>query len=84
MRKFGRFEFGKPEPVETYEGDYMAMERGFVWIFEGDDTFASMTKPRLIAAIRLDGAQSVQEIKAESKKATNLGVLKQATGRKFR
>jgi hypothetical protein len=85
MRKFGRFEFGKSEPVETYEGDYMALETGYVRIFEGDETFvSSLTKPRLIAAIHLDKGQSVREIKAGAKKATDLGVLTQATGRKFR
>ena len=55
MAKFGRFEFGKTEPVETYEGDYMAMERGYVRIFEGElgAVLPSMIPPRLVAAIHL-------------------------------
>ena len=64
MAKFGRYEFGKAEPTEVYEGDYMALETGFVRIFKGDSSFTdAMTKPRLVAAIHLDKGQSVREIK---------------------
>ena len=63
MAKFARFEFGKTEPVETYNGDYMALESGYVRIFSGEP--AGMNPPRLLAAIHLDRGQSVQEIKAQ-------------------
>jgi hypothetical protein len=66
--KFGRFEFGKIEPMETYEGDYMAMERGYVRIFNGEP--AGINPPRLLAAIRLDRGQrcvrSRQELNARN------------------
>ena len=88
MAKFGRFEFGKTEPAETYEGDYMAMERDYVRIFEGQQgaVLPSMIPPRLVAAIHLDSGQSVREIKVEAKNLPkpNLPVLKIPTGRKFR
>jgi hypothetical protein len=85
--KFGRFKFGKTEPSETYEGDYMALETGFVRIFEGDPD--AIAKPRLVAAIRLDKDQSVREIKTEANKVpkqsqVEVPTLGQPTGRKFR
>ena len=65
MAKFGRYEFGKTEPTETYEGDYMTLEKGVVGIFEGNPNFASpIATPRLVAAVQLDKGQSVREIKA--------------------
>jgi hypothetical protein len=84
MAKFGRFESGMVEPVETYEGDYMALERGYVRIFEGDPAGS----PRLLAAIHLDHGQSVQEIKAGNDDGPNPSKkekpLVTATGRRFR
>lgn len=35
MAKFGRYEFGKTEPTEVYEGDYMRQDKGIVSIFRG-------------------------------------------------
>ncbi len=37
MAKFGRCEFGKAEPTETYEGGYMKLDKGYVRIFEGEE-----------------------------------------------
>lgn len=87
MAKFGRYEFGKAEPTEVYEGDYMALETGFVRIFKGDSSFMdAMTKPRLVAAIHLDKGQSVREIKMEVKSPAKQNPFKLETpvGRKFR
>jgi hypothetical protein len=87
MAKFGRYEFGKAEPTETYEGDYMALERGFVRIFEGNPDFVGpIATPRLVAAIHLDNGQSVREIKTveESPAKQKSLTLKTFTGRKFR
>jgi len=67
MAKFGRFEFGKTEPTETYEGDYMKLDaKGYVSIFRNDPSTimgVPTTEPRLIHAIHLDKGQSVREIK---------------------
>ncbi len=92
MAKFGRFEFKAESPAEVYEGDFMALERGYVRIFEGEsgDIIPSLIPPRLIAAIHLDSGQSVREIKAESKgekptkSAEKLKPLRIAQGREFR
>jgi len=89
MAKFGRFEFGKTEPAETYEGGYMALERGYVRIFEGEQSaflLPDMTPPRLLVAIHLENGQSVREIRTEEKNPPKQvpPILKIPTGRKFR
>lgn len=67
MAKFGRFEFGKAEPTEVYEGGYMDMDKGYVRIFEGEQMkFYTKPEGHLVAVIHLDKGQSVREIK-ESK-----------------
>jgi hypothetical protein len=85
MAKYGRFGFGKIEPTETYEGDYMALESGYVRIFQGEP--AGMNPPRLLAAIHVDRGQSVREIKAGNdgqKPSKKDKPFVFATGRKFR
>lgn len=66
MAKFGRFEFGKGQPAEVYEGDYMTTENAYVRIWQGDDPGAFATAmfntPRLLHAIHLDKGQSVRLI----------------------
>lgn len=78
MAKFGRFEFGKPEAVETYEGDRMELDKGYVKIFRGE---RSVLHPHdegdLVAVVHLDKGQSVREI--ETAKQDDGA---QATGRK--
>ncbi len=64
MAKFGRYEFGKAEPTETYEGGYMKLDKGYVRIFEGEERrLYSNDEGHLVAAIYLDKGQSVREIK---------------------
>ncbi len=91
MAKFGRFEFGKNKPAETYEGDYMVLERGYVRIFEGQPAvlLPDMNPPRLVTAIYLDKGQSVREIKTEAMSPakpnpTKVTKLVTPVGRKFR
>ena len=52
MTKFGRFEFGKQAPAETYEGDYMKLDaKGYVSIFRNEPSTimgVPTTEPRLI------------------------------------
>jgi hypothetical protein len=69
-RKFGRFELGKENPAEVYDGDYMTLDnKGFVRILNGDPgVFESMaTPPRLVTAIHLDKGQSVREMSQSAK-----------------
>ena len=68
MAKFGRFEFGKDKPADTYEGDYMELDdKGFIRIFRGkpsgfmNDTLGA-SPAALVNAIHLDKGQSVREI----------------------
>jgi len=65
MAKFGRFELGKVKPLETYDGDFMECEGGYVKIFEGSPIHPSgqSDPPRLLCAIRLSGGQRVAKIK---------------------
>lgn len=64
MAKFGRYEFGKAEPTETYEGDRMELDKGYVRILEGErNRYGLKDEGRLLAAIHLDKGQSVREIK---------------------
>ena len=62
MAKFGRFENGEKEPIETYEGDYMRSEASHVRIFKGGPFMGRDDFSDLVVTIRLGKAQSVQEI----------------------
>ena len=62
MAKFGRFENGATEPIETYEGDYMRSEASHVRIFKGSPIFGKDDLSDLVVTIRLGKAQSVREI----------------------
>jgi hypothetical protein len=59
MARFGRFTFGKEQPIEIYEGDSMKLEKGYVKILNGDPTFDLHA---LVAVIHLDKGQSVRQI----------------------
>ena len=63
MAKFGRYEFGKDKPSETYEGDSMTLEKGYVKIMRGGQDLADFQVGQLIAVIHLDKGQSVREIR---------------------
>ena len=67
MAKFGRFEFGKDEPVETYEGDSMAVQGGYVKILRGAPKKLFDLPEEPIAVIHLAQGQSVREIKDAQK-----------------
>ena len=62
MTKFGRFESGASEPIETYEGDYMRSETNHVQIFKGAEFQGKDDFAELAATIRLSNGQSVREI----------------------
>jgi hypothetical protein len=62
MAKFGRFEFGEDSPSETYEGDRMKLEKGYVKIIRGGQTLIDFETEHLIAVIHLDKGQSMREI----------------------
>ncbi len=62
MAKFGRFENGQAEPIETYEGDYMRSEASHVRIFRGGPFCGKDDFSDLVVTIRLGKAQSVREI----------------------
>ena len=64
MAKFGRFECGSVEPIETYEGDFMRSESAYVRIFKGGDYFGRDDFAELLATIRLSKGQSVREIES--------------------
>jgi hypothetical protein len=67
MTTFGRFEFGAKKPTETFEGDSMTMDKGYIKIFVGEESkLDALQTPRLIVAIHLDKGQSMREIKAEA------------------
>jgi hypothetical protein len=61
MAKFGRFGFGKKEPSETYEGDRMQLEKGYVKILRGGSDLIDLQTEQLVAVIHLDKGQSVRE-----------------------
>jgi hypothetical protein len=62
MAKYGRFECGSTQPIETYEGDFMRSESSYVRIFRGGDWFGKDDFAELLATIRLSKGQSVREI----------------------
>jgi hypothetical protein len=65
MAKFARYDLGKPDPLETYEGDFMECDGGYVKIFQGQPVPNDWQgdPPHLLCAIRLSGGQRVAEIK---------------------
>jgi hypothetical protein len=62
MAKFGRFEFGKDKPSETYEGDRMRLEKGYIKIIRGELELPDFQTEQVIAVIHLDKGQSMREI----------------------
>ncbi len=62
MAKFARYELGKTQPLEIYEGDFMQCDGAYVKIFAGDETVSEFSPPRLLCAIRLSGGQRIAEI----------------------
>jgi hypothetical protein len=64
MAKFGRFENGAMEPIETYEGDYMRSESSHVRIFKAGQFMGRDDFSDLVVTIRLGKAQSVREIES--------------------
>jgi hypothetical protein len=67
MAKFGRFENGATEPIETYEGDYMRSEASHVRIFKGGSFMGRDDFADLVVTIRLGKAQSVRQIVSAQK-----------------
>jgi hypothetical protein len=65
MAKFGRFENGATEPIETYEGDYMRSESSHVRIFKGGQFMGKDDFSDQVVTIRLGKAQSVREIESD-------------------
>jgi hypothetical protein len=65
MAKFGRFEFGKEEPTETYEGDRMQLEKGYVKVMRGEPNLIDLDAEELVAVIHLDKGQSVRELETK-------------------
>lgn len=65
MAKFGRYEFGKDKASETYEGDRMMLEKGYVKIMRGGPDLFDLLTEQLVAVIHLDKGQSVREIETD-------------------
>jgi hypothetical protein len=65
MAKFARYELGKTDPLEIYEGGFMQCDGAYVKIFAGEESTGDaqlLNPPRLLRAIRLSGSQSIAEI----------------------
>jgi hypothetical protein len=60
MAKFGLFERDDEQPILTYDGDYMLMEKAFVKILKY--TSADMGSAEQTANIHLDKGQSVKKL----------------------
>jgi hypothetical protein len=68
MTKFGRFEFGKEEPCEIYEGDHLKLEKGHVKVINGP-SLLDEEADHVVAVIHLDRGQSVRKIDKKRKTA---------------
>ena len=60
MAIFGLFKLGIPRPVETYEGDYIAVDEGSVKIWR--DAKQATQSDRIVAVIELEPGYSVREV----------------------
>ncbi len=63
MAKFGRFEFGESEPCETYEGERMQVEKGYVKILRDGAGLTDLQTEQPIAVVRLDRGQCMWRLK---------------------
>ena len=68
MTEFGRFEFGKEEPCEIYEGDCLKLEKGYVKVIRGADLLDEEAD-HVVAVIHLDRGQSMRKINKKRKTA---------------
>ncbi|MGB8323387.1 MAG: hypothetical protein WCE52_10545 [Candidatus Acidiferrum sp.] len=68
MTKFGRFEFGKEEPSEIYEGDHLKLEKEYIKVIEGPALLDEEAN-HVVAVIHLDRGQSVRKINKKQKSA---------------
>jgi hypothetical protein len=66
--KFGRFDSGKKKPIETYEGDRIEVDGGYVKVLRNHVEFMEPDGGNLAAAFRLSEGQSVRVIPARAKK----------------
>jgi hypothetical protein len=66
MTKFGRFEFGKEEPSEIYEGDRMVLEKGYVKILRGEIDLFDLQIAQITAVVHIEKGQSVRQVETES------------------
>jgi hypothetical protein len=64
MAKFGRFEFKAKEPAETYEGDRMELDKGYVKILRGEKGYLGLHggDGETVVIVYLDKGQSIREI----------------------
>jgi hypothetical protein len=62
MASFGRFELGKNKPSETYEGDRLELEKGYVKIIKCEPGLMELQTGQVVAVIHLDKGQSVRKI----------------------
>ena len=75
MAKFGRFEFKATEPAETYQGDRMELDKGYVKILRGQkSTFMDMDSDsgETVVIVYLDKGQSVREIEPNPPKENSV------------
>ncbi|MGA2337301.1 MAG: hypothetical protein ABSG08_18170 [Terriglobales bacterium] len=59
--KYGLFVPDVKEPLQTFDGDSMAQDKEYVYIYRLASR-AGMPKREQVAAIKLDAGQSVKEI----------------------
>lgn len=70
MTKFGRFTFREDEPSETYVGDRITLEKGFVKILRDEKDIVGLQTEEVIAVIHLDKGQSVRTLTRTKTKST--------------
>jgi hypothetical protein len=63
MPKYGLFSGNMKDPMQTYEGDSMAMDKEYVYIYKNEPSATGTSRrERQVAAIKLADGQSVKEI----------------------
>jgi hypothetical protein len=65
--KFGRFDSGNKKPIETYEGDRIQVDGGYVKVLCNHAEFMEPDGGNVVAAFHLSEGQSVRIVPARAK-----------------
>lgn len=73
MAKYGLFHGASDKPAQTFEGDKMAQNQEYVYIYRDEQTQSGNKKQVQVAAIKLGDGQCVKEIEGDEQRGGRRG-----------